>query len=123
MTKDKAMTVLKILIVLVVLVTACNIYVRNLVIEKMNEQELHYDADGYFLMLDTQNGLLGIYDVTEPLEHILVGDQLPNGVVHGVYITHCTEDKLILLSGEEEPIVLIIENTVEIPEGTPVLVY
>lgn len=123
MTKDKAMTILKVLIVLVILVAACNIYVRNLAIEKMDEQELHYDADGYFVMLDTENGLLGIYNVTEPLEHILVGDQLPNDVAHGVYFTRQTEDLLILLSGEEEPIILVVRNIVAIPEGTPVLVY
>lgn len=42
---------------------------RQAVIEAMNRQELHYDADDYFVMIDTGNGLIGLYRAITPLKH------------------------------------------------------
>ena len=38
--------------------------------ERMDRRELHYDADGEFIMIDTQDGLMGVYDAVKPVRHI-----------------------------------------------------
>ena len=97
-------------------------------IQEMNRQELHYDADGYFLMLNSKSGLLGIYEATEPIRHVWVNNQFPEGIADGVYLSHYTQNGLFLTTQsscvyENDPFVLTLENSIEIPEGTPVLVY
>lgn len=103
-------------------------------IEEMNQQELHYDADGYFLMLNTNIGLLGFYNGSEPVKHIKVTNQIKvnnpvyGGIAEGVYQVHYAQNGLFFTTQsscmyENEPFVLVISNSAEIPDGTPLLVY
>lgn len=39
-------------------------------IKEMDREELHYDADDWFIMVDKEKGLIGIYDGTEPVFHL-----------------------------------------------------
>ena len=39
-------------------------------IEEMNDRELHYDANGKFVMVCVEDELCGIYDGRNPLKHI-----------------------------------------------------
>lgn len=36
----------------------------------MDARELQYDADGGFIMIDMQEGLMGVYDAVKPVRHI-----------------------------------------------------
>ena len=36
---------------------------------KLDSYELHYDADGYFLLINDNDNLMGVYDGPEALEH------------------------------------------------------
>ena len=87
-------------------------------IEEMNSKELHYDADGYFLMIDTENGLIGIYDAIKPLKHydckVMVEINKP-GVVWKV-----TDLELLGLDIAPEYLTEIYRT---VPAETPVLVY
>ena len=38
-------------------------------IKEMDREEVHYDADDWFIMVDKENGLIGIYDGIEPVFH------------------------------------------------------
>ena len=87
-------------------------------IEEMNRVELHYDADGYFLMIDTENGLLGMYNATKPLKHypctVMVEITMP-GVVWKV-----TDLELLGLDIDPDYLKEIYRTA---PAETPVLVY
>ena len=48
-------------------VRACNRASKE---ERMNIRELHYDADGGFIMIDMEDGHMGIYEAIKPLRHI-----------------------------------------------------
>lgn len=37
--------------------------------EAMDRRELHYDADDDFILIDTQEGLMGVYHGCDPLNH------------------------------------------------------
>lgn len=51
-------------------------------VDKMNAKELHYDADGWFIMVDKEHDLVGIYWATEPVRHIqLDTSRFENGVI------------------------------------------
>lgn len=39
-------------------------------IKEMDSQELHYDADGWLLMVDKEHDLIGIYHAEKPVGHI-----------------------------------------------------
>ena len=65
------------LILLILSLTTC-VYLGSAVrqynrqqadIEEMNKTELHYDADGYFVMVNTAAEIVGVYDAVTPLNH------------------------------------------------------
>lgn len=48
----------------------CGIRYNHLkAIEEMDRNELHYDADGWFLMVNKGKNLVGLYYATEPVMH------------------------------------------------------
>lgn len=53
--------------------------------EQMDAQELHYDADDYFLMLNTANDLAGFYYATTPLKHMWIKTDAPNGTYEAYF--------------------------------------
>ena len=38
-------------------------------IKEMDREEVHYDADDWFIMVDKENGLIGVYDGIKPVIH------------------------------------------------------
>ena len=77
----------------------------------MDRRELQYDADDDFVMIDTQNALMGVYHATRPLRHswkerlraippgvyyLSICDgwlELWNHEMRGVYVIWTTEDE------------------------------
>lgn len=100
--------------------------VRRDIERQMDKQELHYDADNYFLMLDATHGLAGFYYATTPLAHMRIKTEALNGVYDAYF--HGGEMFLELVS---------VDATIEVPltkkqakwidehykDGYPALVY
>ena len=84
---------------------------RSMQTDDMDRRELQYDADDDFVMIDTQNALIGVYHATRPLRHawkdrlrqippgtyyLSVCDgwlELWNHEMRGVYVIWTTEDE------------------------------
>lgn len=49
----------------------------------MDARELHYDANDWFIMIDTADGHIGIYNAEIPYKHIFVDDL--EGLMPGTY--------------------------------------
>lgn len=95
----------------------------------MDARELQYDADGLFILIDTQEGHMGVYRAVKPLRHfwkercksITPGEykmdicdgwvELYNDELHGVYV--------IDTDGKDENRFFLKY----VKQGTPVLVY
>lgn len=97
--------------------------------EAMDRRELHYDADDDFILIDTQEGLMGVYHGCDPLTHFW-GDF--RKIKPGVYEAAPCEDSLELwVDGKvidevwriylkEKECEYLIEH---FKTGNPVLVY
>ena len=84
---------------------------RSMQTDDMDRRELQYDADDDFVMIDTQNALIGVYHATRPLRHAWKDRlrQIPPGTYYlsicdgwlelwnhemrGVYVIWTTEDE------------------------------
>ena len=104
---------------LVLFVIACSVLLayglralqRSMQTDDMDRRELQYDADDDFVMIDTQNALIGVYHATRPLRHAWKDRlrQIPPGTYYlsicdgwlelwnhemrGVYVIWTTEDE------------------------------
>ena len=123
MVRNKLLIIIAVILLATMVTVMCISVSRIRGIQNMNRQELHYDADGYFLMLNTKTGLLGFYDGTEPVRHLWVNDQIPAGIQEGVYAAYHAQNGLFLQSKENSSIVLVLKDSNEVPAGTPLLVY
>lgn len=97
-------------------------------IENMNRQELHYDADGPFIMLNRATGLLGYYEGCTPIHHEWVDDQITREIADGVYVSQYAQNGIFFYDRDgclydNDPLVLLVSESVRIPEHTPMLVY
>lgn len=115
-------------LLIVVLGTVIPERVKQHQIKEMNQQELHYDADGHFIMLDRTTGLLGFYNACTPIGHRWVDDQICREISDGVYLAQYAQNGLFFYDRDgclynNEPLVLILDESILIPEGTPMLVY
>jgi hypothetical protein len=85
--------------------------------EDMDRVEPHYDADGYFIMISTEDGVIGTYFCNRPLHHYRCR-------VH-VKVTTPQVTKVDMI--ENIGIGLDLDDLKEIyetiPEGTPLLIY
>lgn len=93
----------------------------------MDARELQYDADGGFIMIDMQEGLMGVYEAVRPVRHIWkkrlkrlapgvyhlsICDgwiELYNNDLHGVYVIGMNEkDNRFFLSsvGQDIPVLV-----------------
>ena len=97
--------------------------------KKMDSRAIRYDADGLFILIDTQEGHMGVYRAVKPLRHfwkercksITPGEykmdicdgwvELYNDELHGVYV--------IDTDGKDENRFFLKY----VKQGTPVLVY
>ena len=94
---------------------------------RMDERELHYDADGGFIMIDMQEGLMGVYYAVKPVRHIWkkklkrltpgvyklsICDgwvELYNDELHGVYVIGMNEkDNRFFLREVEQDIPVLV---------------
>ena len=62
-------------------------------VSEMNRKELHYDANSWFFMYDTDSGLFGIYDGCEPVRHIYISDLEIEPGVYPVLIYKGSEEQ------------------------------
>ena len=93
----------------------------------MDARELHYDADGGFIMIDMQEGLMGVYNAVKPMWHIwkkklkrlapgvyklAVCDgwiELYNNDLHGVYVIGMNEkDNRFFMRHVEQDIPVLV---------------
>lgn len=101
-------------------------------IEEMNAQELHYDADDYFLMVDRTAGLIGFYDGITPLRHTYTsGYSGMSNIPCGVYEAYIQGGTVVLVNTSDDSwatTIPIDKGTYcwarqEYPGGYPALVY
>lgn len=50
-------------------IKSVKVAVFNIRCDKLDEAELHYDANGPFILIDERMGILGVYDADKPLYH------------------------------------------------------
>ena len=79
-----AKTIVVLAIVMVVLIMFNLIYSRTAKeatdIAMMNKRELHYDADGPFIMIDIKHDLIGFYRATLPVYHNRFKEEIEPGI-------------------------------------------
>ena len=101
-------------------------------IEEMNAQELHYDADDYFLMVDRTAGLIGFYDGITPMRHTYTsGYSGMSNIQCGVYEAYIQGGTVVLVNTSDDSwatTIPIDKGTYcwarqEYPGGYPALVY
>lgn len=96
--------------------------------EKMDRRELHYDADGEFIMIDTQDGHMGVYDAVKPVRHIWI-NRLKR-IKPGVYNLDVCSGWIELYNNSMEGVYVIKMNESDdrffhasVSQGVPVLAY
>ena len=72
--------ILRIIVITALLLVVINLLMSAAVVRKMNERELHYDADDYFLLVDQEHQCMGFYYGSIPLKHVGYKGQVPDGV-------------------------------------------
>lgn len=106
----------------------CNEWEKAGDCEVMDAREKHYDADGYFILIDTQEGLMGAYDAYKPLRHFWYKEF--RKIKPGLYKYDSYEDLMELSSEDTEEVYNLylsasdlryLQATIE--QGIPVLVY
>mgnify|MGYP006873132359 CR=1 FL=1 len=102
-------------------------YIRTDKENRMDMRELYYDADGGFIMVDMQLGLMGVYDAVKPVRHIwqkrlrrvspgLYNLSICDGWIefygeklHGVYVIAVSgDDNVFFLSSVEQDIPVLV---------------
>ena len=107
--------------------TAVRIYNRQAEEQSMDQMEVHYDADGPFVMIDSTLGLIGLYDSREVIGHIWTDDA--KGVPDGVFRLVIHTDRIGLGNPGTEWVKEIrisksgMKKIEKLPPGIPVLVY
>lgn len=96
--------------------------------EKMDRRELHYDADGEFIMIDTQDGHMGVYDAVKPVRHIWI-NRLKR-IKPGVYNLDVCSGWIELYNNSMEGVYVVKMDEkndrffhASVSQGAPVLVY
>lgn len=101
-------------------------------IDETDRTELHYDADGYFMMVDKEYRLIGFYDGITPINHIWVADfNGISGIPEGVYDAYIQSRTIVLVDADDKhwaTTIPIAEETETWAEGNyengyPALVY
>lgn len=95
--------------------------------EEMDRRELHYDADDDFILIDTQEGLMGVYHGCDPLNHfwgdfrkIKPGLYLYEGYENTFELTMDDTDAVYRVELKEKDL-RYLQKTIK--QGIPVLAY
>lgn len=71
---------IRFVLVMGLLLAFMNMLITYSYVADMNRQELHYDADDYFLMVDQEHHIMGFYNGCTPLKHMGCSQKMPEGV-------------------------------------------
>ena len=93
--------------------------IQNDAIDHMNKEELHYDANGYFVMISADDGLIGVYDGRNPIKHY--GCKVPKNLDLSRPIVITVGD--LGSEGITIPKADFKELHETVPDETPVLIY
>ena len=121
----KTIYVITIAIIISLLLTGLFIkWTSAISINKMNEMELWYDADGPLIMVDTDTQIIGIYNAATPIKHISYGYS-DSGCSFG---TLDIETELVIINIEESIYTYLKDDDLKwikenVPDDTPVVVY
>ena len=94
--------------------------------QEMDKQELHYDADSYFLMIDATNGIAGFYYCAHPLTYMRIRTDALDGVYEAyfhdgnMFLEHTKQDATIQVPLTKRQAAWI---EAEYEDGFPALVY
>ena len=109
------------------LILAAVLYFRQQRQQKeMDAQEVHYDADNYFLMIEATNGIAGFYFCERPLTHMRIRTDAPDGVYDAyfhngdMFLEHTEHDATIQVRLTKQQAEWI---EAEYEDGFPALVY
>ena len=91
--------VITILVIIIGILAYKNIASNN-AMATMDKTELRYDADGPFIMINTEDDLIGYYIGSEPILHYEYDEYVEEGVYDVIYNTHNNTLDLIEKSGE-----------------------
>lgn len=105
-----AKRIIVIVIILLAILTGLSIYkigasiyknkVSNDAMATMDKTELRYDADGPFIMINTEDDLIGYYIGSEPILHYEYDEYVEEGVYDVVYDIDNNTLDLVKKSGE-----------------------
>lgn len=90
-------------IILLAILIGFSIYkniVSNNAMATMNKTELRYDADGPFIMINTEDDLIGYYIGSEPILHYEYDEYIEEGVYDVIYNIDSNTLDLLEKSGE-----------------------
>lgn len=98
-----AKSIIVIGIIILVIIIGASIYnhkVSNDAMTTMDKTELRYDADGPFIMINTEDDLIGYYIASEPVLHYEYNEYIEEGVYNVTYDTYNNTLDLVKKSGE-----------------------
>ena len=116
---------IRFVVVIGMLLAFLSVLVTASYITDMDREELHYDADSYFLMIDQKHHIMGFYDGTHPMRHMWCNQKIRDGVydveiIHGegLLLEHQDTRAFIRLHGSD---LKWVEANYE--TGHPAIVY
>lgn len=116
-----------ILFVLIVVVLQIFLYLMlvNRQIKEMNRKEQQYDSNGYLLMIDLDNHIMGFYDADNPMKHMGCNQDMPAGdyyafIINGAGVLLCNDDTLVFIRLTGRSLKWCEENY---KSGYPCMVY
>lgn len=98
-----AKSIIAIGIIAIIIIIGILIYknkVSNDAMITMDKTELRYDADGPFIMINTEDDLIGYYIGSEPVLHYEYNEYVEEGVYNVTYDTYNNTLDLVKKSGE-----------------------
>ena len=90
-------------IILLAIIIGISVYkniASNNAMATMDKTELRYDADGPFIMINTEDGLIGYYIGSEPILHYEYDEYIEEGVYDVTYDIDNNTLDLVKKSGE-----------------------
>lgn len=81
MKKTIAIIFVCVLLGAISMLLGAEVVTRETQIKEMDARELHYDADNWFIIVDKDKGLIGIYFADLPVAHIKADTELFHGDV------------------------------------------
>ena len=126
---SKCLGLIIIVVVAIVYAFVMNRWERAAKEEAMDRRELHYDADGDFILIDSQEDHIGVYKAIEPIKHYW--GKNTGHIKPGVYDLAICDGWIELMYRDQDERVWIIQLKDSdtdflkdnIEQGIPVLVY